>query len=74
MSDTAKNNPKDIKPKGDAKPIPQRDLYPLREASVKLGGISIATIYRMASDGKIKLSKIGDRSFVSASEIARLSA
>jgi hypothetical protein len=56
------------------KPIPQRKLYPLPEGRVLLGGISTATIYRLAAAGKLKLTKIGDRSFISDAEIERLSA
>lgn len=55
-------------------PPPPRAAYPLREASQMLGGISLATIYRLAAKGKINITKIGGRSFLSAAEIARLAA
>lgn len=51
---------------------PVRELYPLREARAKLGGVSTASIYRWAAQGKIRLTKIGERTFISASEIARI--
>lgn len=53
---------------------PVRALYPIGEARRLLGGISAATVYRLAAGGKIKITKVGDRSFISAAEIARLSA
>jgi len=53
-------------------PPPARELYPLPEARTKLGDVSAASIYRWASQGKIRLTKIGGRTFISASEIARL--
>jgi hypothetical protein len=53
-------------------PPPVRDLYPLPEARAKLGDVSAASIYRWASQGKIRLTKIGGRTFISAGEIARL--
>jgi hypothetical protein len=49
-----------------------RDLYPLNEARERLGGASNASLYRWAKQGKIRLVKLGGRTFVSAAEIARL--
>ncbi|HEY8161725.1 MAG TPA: helix-turn-helix domain-containing protein [Methylocystis sp.] len=55
-------------------PPPVRDAYPLPEARAKLGGVSAASIYRWAAQGKIRLTKIGGRTFISAGEIARIAA
>jgi hypothetical protein len=52
---------------------PTRALYPIKEARFLLGSISTATIYRLAAKGEIKITKFGDRSFISSAEIARLS-
>jgi hypothetical protein len=50
----------------------ERDLYPLKEARQLLGGVSPASIYRWASQGRIKLTRLGGSTFISAEEIARL--
>lgn len=47
-------------------------LYPLPEARRRLGDISAATVYRWAAQGKIKLTRLGGRSFISAAEVARI--
>lgn len=52
---------------------PQREIYPIDEACTKLGNVSRASIYRWAAQGKIRLVKIGGRTFISGAEIARLS-
>jgi hypothetical protein len=51
---------------------PVRDLYPIDEGRQKLGGVSAASVYRWAKQGKIRLTKLGARTFISAAEIARL--
>jgi hypothetical protein len=63
-----------IQPNNSPPQAPTRALYPIKEARSLLGSISTATIYRLAAKGKIKITKVGDRSFISAAEIARLSA
>ena len=45
-------------------------LYSIKEASRYLGA-GLTNVYRMASRGEIKMLKVGRRSFISASEIAR---
>lgn len=54
--------------------IPERAGYSIPEAGVLLGGASAATIYRWANRGLIRLVKVGSRTLVPASEIARLTA
>ncbi len=51
--------------------VAQRDLYPIPEARFKLGGISNSKFYEIVKDGKISISKIGQRSFVAGTEIKR---
>lgn len=51
---------------------PQRLLYPIPEARQLLGGIGHSFFYSLVKAGKIKLTRIRGRSFVSASEIARV--
>ncbi len=53
---------------------PKRELYPIPEARHLLGGRSPASIYRDARLGRLRLTKIGGRTYVSADEIARLAA
>lgn len=53
-------------------PPPVRDLYPLPEGCQKLGGVAPSSVYRWAKQGKIRLTKLGARTFISAGEIARL--
>jgi hypothetical protein len=52
---------------------PARLAYPIPEGSLLLGGVSQATVYRWHARGLIKLIKIGGRTLIPASEIARLS-
>ncbi len=66
------------KPKPKIKyPIPNRRFYPIPEVRVKLGDISHAFFYKLVSQGVIRLTKMGNRSFVTDDEIdavvARLS-
>ena len=49
----------------------QRLLHPVNDAREALGGISRATFYEMVKDGRIRLTKIGKRSFVSDPELKR---
>jgi excisionase family DNA binding protein len=51
----------------------ERRAHTLKEAASALR-ISTASIYRHAARGKIRLIKIGGRTLVSETEIARLSA
>lgn len=55
-----------------AEPIPERLLYPIPEARVKLGAIGNTHFYSLVKQGKIKLVKLGKRSFVSDAEIRRV--
>ena len=48
-----------------------RALYPIPEARRLLGGISHSCFYELIKQEKLKLSKIGRRSFVSSTEINR---
>jgi hypothetical protein len=48
-----------------------RQLYPLPEAQERLGGVSRVMLYRLANEGRLKMLKIGRRTFVSATEIDR---
>lgn len=59
-------------PKVAPEPIPNRAAFSLKEAGALLGGASVASLYRWASQGKIRLTKVGGRTLVSASEIQRL--
>lgn len=52
--------------------IPRRALYPLKEGRQLLGNIGHTTLYQWVKDGRIRLTRIGGRSFLSASEIERL--
>ncbi len=49
----------------------QRLLHPVDDARHALGGISRATFYEMVKDGRIRLTKIGKRSFVSDPDLRR---
>ena len=51
---------------------PARLLYPVDEAREALGDISRAFFYEMVKDGRIRLTKIGKRSFVSDPELKRV--
>jgi hypothetical protein len=58
-----------------AEPIPQspsREAYSLSETAMKLGGVSPASLYRWRAKGLIRFIKVGSRTLVPASEIARL--
>lgn len=72
MESSTEIQPPEKKPEKKLAPPPVRDLYPLPEARTKLGDVSAASIYRWASQGKIRLTKIGGRTFISAGEIERL--
>lgn len=50
----------------------QRLLHPVDDARHALGGISRATFYEMVKDGRLRLTKIGKRSFVSDPELKRV--
>ncbi len=50
----------------------ERYLYPLDEASKRLGGISKPTLYRWAQEGKLKFTRLGGRTFIADAEIVRL--
>jgi excisionase family DNA binding protein len=49
----------------------QRAAWRVNEAAFKLG-LSRATIYKMASGGKLRLIKIGGRTLIPDAEIKRL--
>lgn len=51
---------------------PQRLLYPVPEARQLLGGIGHSTFYAWVKADKIRLTKIGGRSFVSGPELKRV--
>lgn len=51
---------------------PERRLYPVTEARQLLGGMSHGLFYDQVNKNRIRLTKIGRRSFVSAEEIARI--
>ena len=50
----------------------ERLLYPVPEARQILGGIGHSLFYSLVKAGDIKLTKIGNRSFVRASELRRV--
>lgn len=50
----------------------QRLLYPVKEARERLGGIGNSLFYKLVGNGQIKLTKIGNRSFVSDPELKRV--
>jgi hypothetical protein len=66
------NNEDQVKEK-PAPPLVVREAYSMREGCAKLG-ISVASGYRRAAEGKLKIIKIGGRSLISANEIARIAA
>ena len=47
-------------------------LYPVEEACRRLGGISRANFYRRVADGRIRVVRLGRRTFVTAGEVARV--
>ena len=51
--------------------IPQRLLHPIPEARQMLGGIGHTKFYELVKDGRIKLTRIDGRSFVTPSELQR---
>ena len=51
--------------------VERRALYPIPEARRLLGGISHTGFNELVKQNKLKLSKIGRRSFVSNAEINR---
>ena len=51
--------------------IPQRLLHPIPEARYILGDIGHTKFYALVKDGRIKLTKIDGRSFVTPSELQR---
>jgi len=55
------------------KPAPPvaRKAHPMRDGCAMLG-ISVATAYRLAAAGKLKITKIGGRSVLSDEEITRV--
>lgn len=69
---SAANPDETSKPAEPANQSPSREAFNLAETAMKLGGVSPATIYRWHDKGLIKLIKIGGRTLVAASEIARL--
>lgn len=54
-----------------ALPPVARKAYSMREGCAMLG-ISVATGYRRAAEGKLKITKIGSRSVLSDEEITRI--
>ena len=52
--------------------LPDRLLYPVTESREKLGGISHSKFYDLVRAGKIKLVKIGTRSFVTGTNLEQL--
>lgn len=51
---------------------PADRLHPISEARrERLGGICQASFYKLVSEGKIRLTKVGRRSFLRESEINR---
>jgi excisionase family DNA binding protein len=52
--------------------IPDRALYTVAEARQLLGSIGHSTLYGLVAAGKIRIIKIGRRTYVSADEIARI--
>ena len=48
--------------------LPRRDLHPIDELCELLGGISRTTLYQIVKEGRLKLVKIGSRSFATDEE------
>ena len=61
----------------DPTAIPNRLLYSVPEARAKLGAISHSLFYKLVTNGTLHLTKVGNRSMVTADElvavVARLS-
>ena len=53
-------------------PIPKRKLYPIREARELLGGIGNSFFYDLVKAGKIHLTELGSRRFLTDIEIDRI--
>jgi hypothetical protein len=53
----------------DRADLPQRLLYPLKEAQERLGGISRSTLYSLLGSGDLVPVKIGSRSFIPAASL-----
>ena len=51
--------------------IPQRLLHPIPEARQILGGIGHTKFYALVKAGRIRLTKIDGRSFVTPSDLQR---
>jgi len=45
-------------------------LHPIPESRVRLGGIGHTTFYQLVRERKIRLTKIGRRSFVRSDDLA----
>jgi excisionase family DNA binding protein len=50
---------------------PERVAWPINDGAFRLG-VSRATIYKLAGDGKIRLIKVGGRRLIPDAEITRL--
>lgn len=48
-----------------------RLIMPVPEARRSLGDIGKTTFYRLVKDGRLKVVKIGQRTFVAAAEVER---
>lgn len=48
---------------------PERFLHSIRDAREKLGGIGHTKFYSLVAEGKIKIVKIGRRSFITDDEL-----
>ena len=55
----------------DGAMLQQRSLYPIPEAQEQLGGLSRSKLYQLVKSGRLKLVKIGRRSFVTRDEITQ---
>jgi len=51
--------------------IPERKVYPVKEARQILGGIAESTFYLFVSQGRISTIKFGRRTYVKQEEIDR---
>ena len=47
-------------------------LYSIKTAAEQLGGLSVWTLYGWVKAGRIKVTKIGRRTMIRESELARL--
>lgn len=55
----------------DAAPPIERIAYQIKEA-VQRAGVSRATLYRMAADGELELTKARGRTLISKAELERV--